>query len=172
MNQPMPPNQPPGQQPLAPGQQPQVVYVEAPRKKGKAGKILLGILIGLVALVAGCVALVGSAANEVSQELDASVDRRQADEALVEDTATCELSASANPYWTGKVVFESPLDEEKGFITIEVAFLDSEGSQVDSGSVTFENLSPGQKALGEVTGFSIPEGSTPVECKITDGSIL
>lgn len=141
-----------------------------PPKQGMstAVKVLLG-LVGLMVLgCMGCGAvlmLAGSAADTVAQQ-------RDDDEALVEDNAkitNCEVGEFNTAVAT--VEFTNPLDEEKGYIAIEVNFLDGD-TVVGSGTATFENLSPSQKAVGEATAFDLAEGTTNVSCEVVDGTIL
>jgi hypothetical protein len=127
----------------------------------------------LVLLAGGCLALLGEAAEDLSTAIDEAEDQRQSDEALVEDNATitnCGLGDFGTA--TATVEFENPLDEEKGYISIEVSFLNPDGAVVGSGTVAFENLSPGQKAIGEATSFDLADGTTEVTCEVTDGTVF
>ena len=148
-----------------------MVVVE--QRKSRAGRIVLFILLGFVVLIGGCMALVVGAANEAADSLEASADQRADDEALVEDNATitgCEVS---NLDWgTVTVEFTNPLDEEKGYISIEVNFLDADDVVVGSATVVFENLSPGQTAIGEGTAFDLVEGADLDRCEVVDGTVL
>ncbi|MEZ5378827.1 MAG: FxLYD domain-containing protein [Acidimicrobiales bacterium] len=166
-DQPLPPPAP-GQGPIPPQQ-----IIIQQKKGGTWWKVLL-VLFGLLVLgTAGCVALIGGAAKEVSDSIDEAEDQRAADEALVEDNAVvtaCVLAEFGTA--TATVEFTNPLDEEKGYVSIEVGFLDDEGTVVGSGTVVFENLSPGQKAVGEATAFDLADGTTSVNCEVTDGTVF
>ncbi len=161
--------------PPAPGQgpiPPQTIIIQQ-KKGGTWWKVLL-VLFGLMVLgIAGCTALLSGAANEVSKSIDEAEDQRATDEALVEDNAvitSCDVADFGTA--TATVEFTNPLDEEKGYISIEVGFLDGEGAVVGSGIVSFENLSPGQKAVGEATAFDLADGTTSLSCEVTDGTVL
>ncbi len=151
---------------------PQTIIIQQ-KKGGTWWKVLL-VLFGLFVLgVGGCVAVIGGAANEMSNSIEEAEDRRTSDEALVEDNAVI-TACTIGDFGTGSatVEFTNPLAEEKGYISIEVSFLDDDGTVVGSGSVTFENLSPGQKAIGEATAFDLAEGTSSVSCEVTDGTVL
>ena len=161
--------------PPAPGQGPvpQQTIIIQQKKGGTWWKVLLGIFVMFVVGVGGCMALIGGAANEVANSIDEAEDQRAADEALVEDNAvitSCEVGDFGTA--TATVEFTNPLDEEKGYISIEVGFLDDEGTAVGSGIVSFENLSAGQKAVGEATSFDLADGTTSVTCEVTDGTVF
>lgn len=162
----LPPPPSGGQQP------PQVVYVEQEKKSKKKG-CLIGAVVALALLLGGCVAsiaLVGGATDEIIQEQQ---DQRAEDEALVEDNAVilrCEMNESLS--WPEvDIEFTNPLDEEKGFISVEVNVLDPENVVVGSAVVIFENLGPGQKARGTGSFVDFVDGSEVGECVVTDGTI-
>ena len=71
---------------------------------------------------------------------------------------------------TATVVFTSPFDEEKGFISVEVSFYDDDDVVVGSGAVVFENPSPGETGRGDAVS-SVADGTTSVRCAVTDGSV-
>lgn len=161
--------------PAAPAPQapaPQTIVVQQ-KKGGTWWKILLGMFLMLVLLAGGCIALIGGTANELSTAIEEAEDERSADEALVEDTAVI-TSCGLGEFGTAEatVEFENPLDEEKGYISIEVSFMNADGAVVGSGTVVFENLSPGQKAIGEATSFDLADGTESVTCEVTDGTVL
>ncbi len=158
-------------QPGGPGPQPQTIIVQE-KKKGSAGKIILGLFLFLMLGLVGCIALVATAANEAGEAIDEAQDQRAADEAAVEDNAiitSCEVGD--NGWGEVAIEFTNPLDEEKGFIGIEVNFLDGD-VVVGSANVNFENLGPGQTARGEGTALDLAEGTTDVTCEVVDGTIL
>ncbi len=166
---PIPPNG--GPTPPAPGQQPQVVVVE--QRKSRAGRIVLFILLGFVLLIGGCVALIGTAADQAADSIQESIDERAADEALVEDNATITACGVGDNGWgLATVEFTNPLDEEKGFISVEINFLDANDVVLGSGTVRFENLSPGQSAVGEATAFDLVDGADVDRCEVVDGTVL
>jgi len=150
---------------------------QAPQPTPKKGmstavKVLIAFGVLFVLGLGGCVALIGAAGNAVSEGIEEVADERQADEALVEDSSTitnCEVGEFGTAVAT--VEFTNPLPEEKGYISIEINFLEGD-TVVGSGSAVFENLSPGQKAVGEATAFDLVEGVTSVTCEVVDGSVL
>lgn len=151
---------------------PQVASPQAapPQKGGvpTAVKVLIGLLVVLVLGFAGCIALieaVGDNLNELQDEIESS-------EQLVQDAAklsNCELGE----FGTAKVTVDitNPFDETKGFIFVEVNFLDGD-TVVGSGTAIFENLDAGQSAVGEATAFDLADGVTSVRCEVVDGSAL
>lgn len=66
----------------------------------------------------------------------------------------------------------NPLGEEKGWISVELNFLDASGTVVGSGSATFENLAAGQKARGEATAFDLADGAEVASCEVADATVL
>ena len=156
-----------------PGPVPQQTIIVQQQKSGTWWKVLLGLFLMFVLLVGGCLALIGGAANEVSTAIGESEERRETDDALVEDNAvitSCVLGDFGTAAAT--VELDNPLDEEKGFIFIEVSFFNADQAVVGSGNVVFENLSPGQKAIGEATAFDLADGTEAVTCEVSDGSVL
>ena len=163
----VPPPQPQGQ----PQQQPQTIIVK--QSSGTWWKLLLALCFLFVLGVGGCMALIGGVATEVDTINREAEQNRTTDEALIQDNSTittCELSSFDTAKAT--VEFTNPLDEKKGWISIEVAFTNAENVVVGSGLVIFENLEAGQTARGEATAWDLASNTESVTCAVTDGSIL
>ncbi|MFC6012381.1 MmpS family transport accessory protein [Nocardia lasii] len=67
------PQQPYGQQPQGSGYPPHGGYPQPPRKKKVWPWVLGGVLVVLLLIVGGCVALVGTVANEIENEVNREV---------------------------------------------------------------------------------------------------
>lgn len=150
-------------------------YQQFPQKKGMSTtlKVVLIVLGVFTLLGAGCVAVVSLAANDVVNELEELDDKRAADEALIEDNTkliACDKNSSG--YWKADVEFTNPLDEEKGYFSIEINFLDPDGAVIGDAVVIFENLKAGQKAKGEAISLEEFPGVENITCEVVDGSVL
>lgn len=135
--------------------------------------IILGILAFLVLGVVGCTAAIIIASGDVIDEIEGQIDERQADEIIVEDNTEvlrCERNDAGQA--VVEVEFVSTLDEERGFISVEVNFLDDGDVVIGNATVVFNNISPGQTARGEATDFSMPATAEIDRCEVTDGVVL
>lgn len=146
---------------------------EAPGRKssGTWWKVLLVLFLLFVLGVGGCIALFATAADEIIEAAGEFERIETEGEQIVEETAVitaCSLGELGQA--TATVVFTSPFDEEKGFVRVEVGFYDDGDVVVGSGTVVFENLSPGETGRGDVVA-SVAEGTTSVRCAVTDGSV-
>jgi len=144
-----------------------------PKKNRTAMYIILGILAFLVLGVVGCTAAIIIASGDVIDEIEGQIDERQADEIIVEDNTEvlrCERNDAGQA--VVEVEFVSTLDEERGFISVEVNFLDDGDVVIGNATVVFNNISPGQTARGEATDFSMPATAEIDRCEVTDGVVL
>lgn len=132
-------------------------------KLGSIAKYTAGGALALAVGLGGCVALVSTAADNALDTIDEQA-TQLADAATI---TQCEASGSRGEV---TVSTTNPLDEEKGFIVYEVSFLNADGAQVGSANVRFENLAPGQAAIGSGTAFDI--AGDVVSCEIADTSAL
>lgn len=57
-------------------------------------------------------------------------------------------------------------------VSIALAWTIQKATPCQPGTVVFENLSPGQKAIGEATSFDLADGTGSVTCEVTDGAVL
>ncbi|MFW2381468.1 MAG: DUF2510 domain-containing protein [Acidimicrobiales bacterium] len=137
-------------------------------EKGGMGTALKVLLVLMVVGLGGCLALVASVGNNI----EVRVDELARNEELVQDSATITECGITELRWGKAVVeFTNPFEEERGFISVEINFL-SNDVVVGSAVVVFENLSPGQKAIGEAIAFDLVRDTTAVSCEIVDGAVL
>ncbi len=153
--------------PQPPQAAPQFIVPEAP-KKGGMGTALKMVLVLMVLGLGGCLALVAAVGNN----MEIRVDELARNEELVQDNATI-TECGINQLGWGKAVveFTNPFEEEKGFISVEINFL-SDDVVVGSAAAVFQNLSAGQKAVGEAIAFDLVDGTAGVTCEIVDGAVL
>jgi hypothetical protein len=143
-----------------------------PRKSsGTWWKVLLGLFLLFVLGVGGCIALFVTAADEIIEAAGELERIETQGEDIVEETAVITACALGElGLATATVVFTSPFDEEKGFISVEVSFYDDDDVVVGSGAVVFENLSPGETGRGDAVS-PVADGTTSVRCAVTDGTV-
>ena len=176
-NTPPPPG---GYEPQQPGYgqqqpQPQTIIVQQEKKSRKGCWIALALV--LVIGLGGCIAslaLVGEVAESVDESLQESQNERDAQKDAVEDAVDITMCGVSDTTGWGEVTIEftSPLDEEKGFINIEINFFDADDAVVGSGTVNFENIEPGQKAIGEGIAVDLVEGASVARCEVVDSTVL
>lgn len=153
--------------PQPPQAAPQFIVPEAP-KEGGMGTALKMVLVLMVLGLGGCLALVAAVGNN----MEVRVDELARNEELVQDNATI-TECGINQLGWGKAVVEfmNPFEEEKGFISVEINFM-SDDVVVGSAAAVFQNLSAGQKAVGEAIAFDLVDGTAAVTCEIVDGAVI
>lgn len=160
---------PPGNMPPPPGagQPPmpqQIIVVE--KKNGTWWKVLLGLFIGIIVLVVGCVALIGTAANEVINEME-SEDRAVLAKVRITDCGISEVLG----FGEATVSYTSPFEELKSWVRVDIAFSDQDGVAVGSGTATFRNVPAGGRGRDDVT-WPLSDGTTSVTCLAVDATVL
>lgn len=167
----LPPPPPPGMGVPAPSAPPpQTVIVQQKSNRGCLYAVLAVIALAVIGCV-GTVVIIATAADEV---VDTFVDVLEENEQLVIDNTEilrCE-KAPVNDWGEVTVEFTSPFDEEKGFITIEINFLDPDDVVVGSANVVLQNLEPGQTAREDATAFDLGDGAEIDRCVVADASAL
>jgi hypothetical protein len=140
------------------------------KKRAKWPWVLLAVLVlGL----GGCIAIVASAGQTISDAVDDYDEDQAAQKTAVEGAVTiteCRIDEITG-FGKASLEFVNPLDETKGYISIEISFLDGD-TVVGSGSVLFENLAPGQKAKADATSIDVAGAPASVTCKVVDSSVL
>lgn len=159
-NEAMPP--PPSSAQPTPPQQ--IVVVE--KSSGTWWKVLLGIFVGLTVLGVGCAALIGSAANDVVENIEAE-DQAVLSAVRITDCGIDEILGLGE----ATVTYTSPFDEEKSWVSTDIAFRDQDGVAVGTGTAVFENVRAGAQARDDVT-WPISDGTISVTCRAVDATVL
>ena len=167
---PAPPTPPTSPTPPAVPMQPQTVVVQQKSNRGCLYALLAVIALAVIGCV-GTVVIIATAADEV---VDTFVEVLEENERLViENTKILRCEKAVVSDWAEvSIEFTSPFDEEKGFISIEINFLDPEDVVVGSATVVLENLEPGQTAREDATAFGLSDGAEVDRCVIADASAL
>lgn len=123
-------------------------------------KIAAGIILATVVLGVGCVALIGGAADEASDDLE---EERAAEAEDVADEVTCEPDDVGWASASGRVT-NSSSGQSSYFIT--VTFADAEGLQYAEGIASVTDLAAGATAEWDASGLEDwREGTT---CTVSD----
>ena len=144
------------------------VVVQQRSNRGCLYAVLAVIVLAAVGCV-GAVVLVATAAEDV---VDSVVDAIEENERLAIENTTllrCEQVAGRGEV---SVEFTSPFEEEKGFVSIQIHFVDSDEIVIGSTTVVFENLEPDQTARSDGTAFDLADGSALERCEIVDATVL
>lgn len=134
-----------------------VVY-EQPKRKRSWAKILLVVTLVFLAMIAGCVALVGQAAKDIEEN----------DEAAWSDVETprCAWEPGFERFRAvGSVTNGS---SKRSDYVIEVKAVSEAGSQLDTSVAFVRTLDPGQSAQWEATFFGVGAGAGKATCQLVD----
>lgn len=156
------------------GAPPQTIVVQQPKSnRGCLYAVVAFVALALVGCI-GAIALVSRAAEEVADNFEEFAETLSENERLVAENARilrCEKSQIGN---VGEVTVEfvSPFDEEKGFISVEISFIDPADVVLGSTRIVFEDLEPGRTAREDGRAFDLPEGAKVERCELSDTSVL
>ena len=124
-------------------------------------KVLLGVVLGMLVLIGGCVALIGGAANEVSEDID----EQQAD--ALDDAAVTncgQVDEFGLIEATGTINNDS---SERSTYAITVEFFDEAGTRIGE-ATSFDNaIAAGGRAEFRATG-SLAQDAQVADCGIAD----
>jgi len=135
----------------------------------KKALLYIGGTIGFLILgVVGCTALLSEGIDGAIEESEAASER---DEQIVVDATTITNCGLEDGFGAVSVEFVNPLEEEKGFISIEINFLSDDDTVIGSASFFLENVGAGQKAVESSTFNTIADGFEIASCEVADGSI-
>lgn len=115
-------------------------------------KILLGIIIGLVAIIGGCVALLGAGASSVDNAIK-EVEKQTYDaNTKVQDIAkNIEWEVKKEAYSTKIVgVFENTSDETLDYVQFDYKLIDADGTVIESSFTNETDVAPGEKRKIEI----------------------
>lgn len=123
-------------------------------------KIAAGIILATVLLGVGCVALIGDAAEEASDDLE---EERAAESADVADDIACGPDDLDWASASGRVT-NSSSGQSSYFIT--VTFADAEGVQYTEGIASVTDLAPGATAEWDASG--VEDWRDGTTCTVSD----
>ena len=123
-------------------------------------KIAAGVILAAVLLGVGCVALIGGAADQASDDLE---EERVAEAADVADEVTCQPDDIGWANASGRVT-NSSSGQSSYFIT--VTFADSKGLQYGEGIASVTDLAPG--ATAEWDASSLEDWREGTTCAVSD----
>lgn len=115
-------------------------------------KILIGIIIGFVVIIGGCVALVGAGVSSVDNAI------KEVEQETIENDSKLEEMAK-NIQWeikrdnfTTKIVgvFENTSDEVLDYVEFEYKLMDSNGTVIEKSFTNETDIEPGEKRKIEI----------------------
>ena len=115
-------------------------------------KILIGIIIGFVVIIGGCVALVGAGVSSVDNAI------KEVEQETIENDSKLEEMAK-NIQWeikrdnfTTKIVgvFENTSDEVLDYVEFEYKLMDSNGTVIEKSFTNETEIEPGEKRKVEI----------------------
>lgn len=115
-------------------------------------KILIGIIIGFVVIIGGCVALVGAGVSSVDNAIQEVEQQTANADSKVQDMAkNIKWEVKRGAYDTKIVgIFENTSDEKIDYVEFEYKLIDSDGTVIESSFTNEAEVSPGEKRKVEI----------------------
>ena len=115
-------------------------------------KILLGIIIGFVVIIGGCMALVGAGVSSVDSALqEMETETAALDEKLQEMAKDMNWEVVKDEFSTNIVgYFENTSDETIDYIEFDYKLMDEEGTVIENSFTNETEISPGEKRKIEI----------------------
>lgn len=115
-------------------------------------KIILGIIIGFVVIIGGCVALLGAGASSVDNAVkDAQKQTVETDSKLEEMTKDIKWEVKKDSFST-KIVgtFENTSDETIDYVQFDYKLMDKDGTVIESSFTNATDVAPKEKREIEI----------------------
>ena len=115
-------------------------------------KILLGIIIGFVVIIGGCMALVGAGVSGVNTAIEEMETETAAlDEKLQDMAKEMNWEVVKDEYSTNIVgYFENTSDETVDYIEFDYKLMDEEGAVIENSFTNATEIAPGEKRKIEI----------------------
>ncbi len=132
---------------------------------GTVAKVLLGVVLGGLVLIGGCVALIGVIGSDVADQVDQQAEQRDEE---VRDDITITDCGEVNEFGlietTGTIINDSA-DRSSYSVTIE--YFDEGGTRVGESNAFSNAVGSGTTAELRASG-SVPAGASIARCEIAD----
>lgn len=115
-------------------------------------KIFIGIIIGLVVIIGGCVALLGAGVSSVDNAIkDMEKQTVEADSKIEEMTKDIKWEVKKDTFST-KIVgtFENTSEDKIEYIQFDYKLMDKEGTVIESSFTNETEVEPGEKRKVEI----------------------
>ncbi len=132
---------------------------------GTVLKVVLGVLLGGLLLMGGCVALFGAASNEIGQEVDEQASERNEDARNDVTVTSCGQVGQFGVIEAGGTINNDSAERSTYAITIE--FFDDAGTRVGEATSFNNAIAPGATAEFRASG-NLPEGTAVANCGVAD----
>lgn len=115
-------------------------------------KVILGIIIGFVLIIGGCVAFIGAGASSVDQAIkDTEKEMAKSNDMVNEMAKNIKWEIKKTDFSTSiEGIFENTGDEVIDYIEFEYKLLDGEGTVLESSFTNETNINPGEKRKVEI----------------------
>lgn len=115
-------------------------------------KILLGIIIGVVVIIGGCVALLGAGVSSVDNAIKEVEKQTYDNNAKVQDIAkNIEWEVKKEAYSTKIVgVFENTSKETLDYVQFDYKLIDADGTVIENSFTNETDVAPGEKRKIEI----------------------
>lgn len=115
-------------------------------------KILLGIIIGLVVIIGGCVAFLGAGVSSVDNAIKEVEKQTYDNNAKVQDIAkNIEWEVKKEAYSTKIVgVFENTSEENLAYVQFDYKLIDDDGTVIENSFTNETDIAPGEKRKIEI----------------------
>ena len=115
-------------------------------------KILLGIIIGLVVIIGGCVAFLGAGVSSVDNAIKEVEKQTYDNNAKVQDIAkNIEWEVKKEAYSTKIVgVFENTSEENLAYVQFDYKLIDADGTVIENSFTNETDIAPGEKRKIEI----------------------
>lgn len=136
-----------------------------PKKKHTARNVIIIIVVLFVAGIAGCVALVGGAANEVSKSITNDSNRAAKDVTL----SGCRAEKPQYGYtgFDAKISVHNTEKKTQDY-SVEVLYTDASGTRVGDGYAEVDHLAPGETGVDNADDPDVKGKIASVTCKLGD----
>lgn len=139
---------------------------ETKKPKGTSAiKVMIGVFLGLVLFTGGCLAVFSAGVDNAIEDIE--FEQYENENATIDASTITECGPGDTPnQYGGTLEFVMPFDEPKAWVQVNGTLLDSEGVVVESWTVIFQNIQPGQTARQPFTALIIdhaadyPDGLT------------
>ncbi len=115
-------------------------------------KILLGIIIGLVVIIGGCVAFLGAGVSSVDNAIKEVEKQTYDNNAKVQDISkNIEWEVKKEAYSTKIVgIFENTSKETLDYVQFDYKLIDSDGTVIENSFTNETDVAPGEKRKLEI----------------------
>lgn len=134
-------------------------------------KVLVGILIGVVVLAGGCMAMVGGAANSISDSITSMEEETAKKDEVYQTIANNIAWEVERSEFSSKIVgiLENTLEEAISYIEFDYKTFDKEGVTLESSFTNEVDIAPGEKRKVEI--LIIDDSFATYEIKVKSSAL-